>query len=1611
MNNVLGPPLQIREVEPVLPYGPARCNPVDDFAVSGGPPFESQGLPAFSHHSGMVDFEGAASQDGDPQVAHSGPAGGAKDRVQVSDEFNPFLLAFPFDDEGQLPISDNVAKEAKMVPDDCNRKVPGLSASPLAIDSIWHGLCRQVFQSNTQFGFFFRALAKDTSKSHEEAPTASVFPMPLPYCEVFRRGGDAIEHAAFKKLINLQVGVLNWLHLHQCRTPPSWLCGKRNLTALQSDVVKRLWRLGEAWSNKPVVTASEMGRTAAKQEGFEDVLVELDNLAKQCRAKDHRYMCPKTKNLLSRPSCKRGSLIGRLHKSDLTGAMNVVASRIRMSGRPTFDPRPFLSDEIKQLYDHPLKDAETMIQEGVSPPRVLFHASFREKIAVLELLERSGRLGFRSIHSVYEKYGNGLFSVPKDLDVDRLILDARPSNLLQCTPNRFVMSMASSYTMLGMHLEPSEKLLMSGDDLSNFFYTFHVGEERITKNFLEWRVPVQSVSHMKSFPPELQDHQYVYACLTTLAMGDGAACEFAQSSHVALGLQSGALDRASLITLHGVMPRKKFAAGIIIDDLIFMEKVDIEQDTSQECKHRRTSMHNMYRKVGLEAHPKKGFEDQSFASFWGADVDGLQGLVRGNITRGMSLCWIALRIASLGISSVGLLESLAGGFVSLFAYRRRLLSTLDHIYGVQAGRDQRDIIRLPPELIDELTIMAILAPLAVTDLRAGFSTQLFAVDASDWGEAVVSSEVGPHMGRELHRHGLRRSVWTKMLSPFKRMLRETGRLDDADQLPEGEEPFSEHPLWQVAAKGLDFCLRKKRRAKRVRHINLGEVRSYLDAEEIAGLDKSEGPHVGDIRVPILADSQVSLGAIAKGRSSSPGINRILKASLGITLGLGVYSTGAYVKSSDNAADDPTRGQPVRKASIELPRWWVASCHGDHSELDCFLRDCGLHPEQLDKVPDLEQELLLKDPELIEKKPKSFQAKMRQRVRKKCMQRKLCKQAIPHQIGVGSGQDGRVIPWSIECDELLKSFPRDLFVMAEGTSWPPTKPGFLDLYSGKKGFARSSVQLGAAWVLTIDFEDGPHCNLLDKSLQQKLMVMLKGGVFNHFSAAPVCASFSRAITPAVRSHEYPLGVPHASPSMKLKLAEGNEHLNFVCKMIAICISLRIHYWFENPDNSHMWYQKVFLELLRDAAHRFFRTDFCVYGTAWRKRTRFITSSRLGNTKRLCNRQHVHQVLRGRSSQFGKCWTKVAEPYPRKLCNLLAWAACADVGVLKYRSNINSDMAKCTNGRIGEASNPGPRKPKHVVRGPDDLVNVELVQPGTEKIGGHQWECFVNWINVRFGEDFLNSLWLCPSLMGHALAQYGLHLYETGASLYKLRHLITFVQRKSPLLRGQLGVAWEMITKWEKLEPVEHRRPIPLKLLEAMASVGLLWKWNRFAGCIILAFHGCTRMGEILRAKRKHLVLPTDLSLPSTSPVFLRIVDPKPGRKGLGKIQHVRVDDVHVTAVVQSIFGDLDGEEQLYPGTPGTFRRRWDRVLRSLEVPLDFHLTPGGLRAGGTIELYRKGIAIHDLLWRLRLRHLETLQHYLQEVSTDVTMYDMPFSARALIGGASNLYPLLLSTTVS
>lgn len=213
-------------------------------------------------------------------------------------------------------------------------------------------------------------------------------------------------------------------------------------------------------------------------------------------------------------------------------------------------------------------------------------------------------------------------------------------------------------------------------------------------------------------------------------MGDSAACDYAQTAHLSMGLQAGCFTPEQLFTLHGRVPRNNLVAGIIIDDFILLERVAMNATSGLESATARRRMHDMYQRVGLEAHPTKGFADEESAEFWGASVDGLGGLVRANIRRAISLVWVTSQVAKMQVCSVGLLEVLAGGFVSLFCFRRRLMSLLDLVYVMQAGRDRKDVVRLCPAAVDELWSLVILAPLAVTDIRAGYADFIYMVDAS-----------------------------------------------------------------------------------------------------------------------------------------------------------------------------------------------------------------------------------------------------------------------------------------------------------------------------------------------------------------------------------------------------------------------------------------------------------------------------------------------------------------------------------------------------------------------------------------------------------------------------------------------------------------------------------------------------------------------------------------------------------------------------------------------------------------------------------------------------------------------------------------------------------------
>ena len=1117
-----------------------------------------------------------------------------------------------------------------------------------------------------------------------------------------------------------------------------------------------------------------------------------------------------------------------------------------------------------------------------------------------------------------------------------------------------------------------------------------------------------------------------------------------------------------------------------------------------------------FEELGLTPHSGKTFFSQKKSEFWGAYLEGDSGFVRASLRRVFPVLFATIGIIRLGVCTISLLETIVGSWTSILLFRRRMLSLLQVCYAaLQAGGHKRDVLRLSVELKEELLLLINLAPLAATFLRTKDSRFVYASDASSWGWAVVKAPLPLFLQDEIHRHRLRKSVWAKLLSPLKSLLRIKGLLPEADELPEGV-PLPSHPLWIEMSRVLQFQFVKSKATPEGRHINIDELVGMIETERSAVLDEGF-----PIRCFGLADSQVGLGVLQKGRSSSVGLNAILQQSLPIHLGCGVTFSNGFLPSEFNPGDDPTRFAALRKPS-KVPEPWMdesVPCPKEVrlAELDKWLEKYKCGPWDMSGLPSL-QELgrpyveerdwtktgrfrgrfgtstwgLSKrassreessgttsvdtssvaeenvdqsspsdslacgdsggasavsshvldrwcmssgestcDPLPTSEPRNSFSAPQRNGCPFASPSRPILKKKGRPQImpvgemkGVAAEVEVPIPPGAVmlspEAKLLLQEIPRKQFIFPKSWNvpdeWRPSFAGYVDLYSGKKGVARAVVEKGLGWEVTFEIEDDPSQDVMSSTNNRIIRSLVTLGAVHTLGAAIFCSSFSRAVRPPVRTSSNPEGVKGISMAMLQKVELGNRHCTWLAGILKLCKKHSVHFWVENPDISFLWWMPDFAFLSPRKASSCFRLDYCVCGTAWRKRTRIVTDLHLAGQVAFCNRLHTHRRLVGWSRIHGCAWTRAAQAYPKRLCFWLADAILIDAGLLPARRRLNvALLAKQTNGRIGEASNPGPRRRGSRVRRPlTQLLDVQLVEPTTALLGEKVWKAFRAWCELQLAPSAFDSLIRVPSLLSLLIESFGCHLFESGQSLYLLRQLITYVQRTFPQSRGSLFASWQLVSKWEQIQPLKHRTPLPLVMFRAMVVVGLQWQWFRWVGITLLAFEGICRPGEPLNATRGDLLLARDLVVENPASVFLRICNPKGRRRGIGAVQHCKIVNLQTSRYLDFAFGQLTSGTKLYAGSHSSYRKRWDEILKFLRVPPSTGLTPASLRSGGAIAAYRNDEEIARLLWKMRLRNIDTLQHYLQEVGAVSCFAELPSVSKGRIQDAALLFDLLMST---
>ena len=508
---------------------------------------------------------------------------------------------------------------------------------------------------------------------------------------------------------------------------------------------------------------------------------------------------------------------------------------------------------------------------------------------------------------------------------------------------------------------------------------------------------------------------------------------------------------------------------------------------------------------------------------------------------------------------------------------------------------------------------------------------------------------------------------------------------------------------QLRLKSFFFWERSKR-VRKSRHINLGEISAALQAELQQGKTHPDSFYLRFAGLSSLSCCP-SGGQIffSSSQCSDPAVHSWFNS----------FQQQSFLWicqiTFDNPADDPTRDVLIRSPVRTEASWFTALKHWSRAST----RNWGpLWRNGIWRLLSLLLSWARSVPSLL-----LF----------------VTQRLVPQPVSRGSCLSCALAPvsggLSAAALELLRVFPEDKFVwhkkVASLEEAFKSGAGVLDLFSGSRGFARACAELAETWVLTFDMGHNVNEDLLSAPLQSKITKRLRLKAFRAMGAAPVCCSFSTAITPPCRSSLHPGGVPWCSEKQQLKNKLGNEMLRFVLSLIPICLPLNVLLFVEIPDGSWMWRQQGSLgwdAVLETGKIGDLRLDYCRFGTKWRKRTRFRTNSHLRGQKVFCQ---CDVRLRGKCKKTGVNFTKMAEPNPRQVCFALASGLLRDAGFFGRCGKVDvSACAKVTNARVGEAANPGPRR-SVPVRRPEDLARAELLEPATIAVR-HRLR---NWMDSR------------------------------------------------------------------------------------------------------------------------------------------------------------------------------------------------------------------------------------------------------------------------------------------
>ena len=330
----------------------------------------------------------------------------------------------------------------------------------------------------------------------------------------------------------------------------------------------------------------------------------------------------------------------------------------------------------------------------------------------------------------------GLFGVPKMEEADgvpvlRLIMDLRPIN--QCfesiAGDLGTLPMLSQLFPLEVFTE--ENVLLSSEDIKAMFYI--VGLPEVWRPLLAFGREVPSSLAIPGAGP-------CVLCSRVLPMGFINSVAVAQALHreiVNCAVDRFGINRDAEIRRDQPLPSSATAYRVYLDNFDVLAKTNREASLLLEGQlgPLASELRQVYEELKVPINEKKSVKSGLRGEMQGALVDGVQGTISpkpDKIARYLRGAWYLLQCRQTDLKRI---QTVAGGLVYIFSYRRCLMSCLNEVWRFIASFEGHlhQWKEIPQAVKQELFCSMSLTPLAMMNLRAPYDAMATASDASESG--------------------------------------------------------------------------------------------------------------------------------------------------------------------------------------------------------------------------------------------------------------------------------------------------------------------------------------------------------------------------------------------------------------------------------------------------------------------------------------------------------------------------------------------------------------------------------------------------------------------------------------------------------------------------------------------------------------------------------------------------------------------------------------------------------------------------------------------------------------------------------------------------------------